>query len=121
MNACLNCLSTRILTIFHCGLFFGISPFNRCLLQPAPVKAPKATRRLSARVSDLFKPKAKKDSIPTSPKVEEAAPQLEEPTPVAPLETPAEAEETTPAVAPVEETAPAVEAPPAAPVVAATA
>lgn len=78
----------------------------------------KVGRRLSARVTDLFKPKAKEASTASStstPKVEEAAPQLEEPAPVAPLGETAAVEEV-PVVAAV-----VVEAPPVTPAVAAAA
>ena len=83
-------------------------------------KSPKVGRRLSARVGDFFKPKAKAE--PTTPKVEENPPKLAESEPIAPLENPAAetaAAESTPAPAATEE--PKTEAPPAAPVVAAAA
>lgn len=82
-------------------------------------KSPKVGRRLSARVGDFFKPKAKAE--PTTPKVEENPPKLAESEPIAPLENPAAetAAESAPAPAATEE--PKAEAPPAAPVVAAAA
>jgi hypothetical protein len=51
-------------------------------------KTKKVGRRLSSRVTDLFKSKPKPETAST-PKVEEAPPQLEEPEPTAPLENPA--------------------------------
>jgi hypothetical protein len=68
----------------------------------APSAAAKVTRRLSARVGDLFKSKPKHDHEARSPKVDEEPPKLDEPTPAAPLENPAE-DATTEAAA-VEET-----------------
>lgn len=47
----------------------------------------KISRRLSARVGELFKPRAREVNTPA--KVDEAPPKIEEPTPVAPLENPA--------------------------------
>jgi hypothetical protein len=76
-------------------------------------QATKVGRRLSARVSDLFKSKRVESS--TAAKVDELPPKIEEHDPVAPLENPAAAE----APAPAEE--PKSEVPPAAPVVAAAA
>jgi hypothetical protein len=76
-------------------------------------QAAKVGRRLSARVSDLFKPKKVESS--TQAKVDELPPKIEEHAPVAPLENPAAGE----APAPAEE--PKSEVPPAAPVVAAAA
>jgi hypothetical protein len=74
-------------------------------------QASKVGRRLSARVSDLFKPKKAESS--TAAKVDEHPPKIEEHTPALPLELPAES------AAPAEEPKP--EVPPAAPVVAAAA
>jgi len=75
--------------------------------------AVKVGRRLSARVTDLFKPKKAESS--TSAKVDEHPPVIEEHSPVAPLEHPAVGD----APAPAEE--PKSEVHPAAPVVAAAA
>jgi hypothetical protein len=47
----------------------------------------KFTRRLSARVGELFK--KSKSEVPTPAKVDEYPPVIDEPTPVAPLENPA--------------------------------
>jgi len=70
----------------------------------------KISRRLSARVGDLFKPKSKQPSESTPAKVEENPPKIDEPAPVAPLENPAAetgaaapAAESTPAPAATEE------------------
>jgi len=52
------------------------------------VKAVKVGRRLSARVGDLFKAKAK-TKVATLAKVDECPPKIDEPEPVAPLENPA--------------------------------
>ena len=76
-------------------------------------QAAKVSRRLSSRVTELFK--SKKAESSTSAKVDEHPPKIEEHAPVAPLEHPAAAE--TPA--PAEEPKP--EVPPVAPVVAAAA
>lgn len=75
----------------------------------AKQSAAKVGRRLSARVTDLFKPKKTESS--TAAKIDENPPVIEEQAPVAPLavEPPAQAEE------------PKAEVPPAAPVVAAAA
>jgi hypothetical protein len=64
------------------------------------VKAAKVGRRLSARVGEFFKTKAKAE--PTTPaKVDEHPPKIDEPAPVAPLEHPAtESKEAAPAEAP---------------------
>jgi len=89
-------------------------------------KKARLARRLSSRVGDFFKPKAKTE-VATPAKVDEHPPKIDEPAPVAPLENPAT--ETAPAgaaaepapepTAPIEE--PKIEAPPVAPVVAAAA
>lgn len=79
----------------------------------------KATRRLSARVTDFFKPKPKAE-VATPAKVDENPPKIEEPTPVAPLED--VTEDIAPAIAAVEVPAETVIAEqPTAPVVAAAA
>jgi hypothetical protein len=75
-----------------------------------PEKEKKVGRRLSSRVTELWKFKSK--SAPSTPpaKVEEHPPKIEEPTPVAPLENPAETEAavvSTDEAKPVEETKPA--------------
>lgn len=70
-------------------------------------------------MTDLFKPKPKKETVPAAAKSEEIAPKIDEPTPVPPLEAPAQTSDAAPA--PAEEPAKVAEAPPAAPVVAATA
>lgn len=54
-------------------------------------RALKLSRRLSARVSDLFKPKPKAE-VATPAKVDEYPPKIDEPVPVAPLENPASEE-----------------------------
>lgn len=119
------------ITLFRSVLLLQCSDFSSSLFphihlitpQPA-VKAQKVSRRLSSRVGDLFKPKPKKETAPAPAKVEEAAPKLEEPAAVAPLETeaaPATTETPAPAAEEPAAAAPVAEAPPAAPVVAATA
>jgi hypothetical protein len=75
--------------------------------------AAKVGRRVSARVSDLFKPKKVETS--TQAKVDDQPPKIEEHAPVEPLENPAAGE------APALAEEPKSEVPPAAPVVAATA
>lgn len=72
--------------------------------RPKP-SAAKMGRRLSARVGDLFKgkPKSTTDSTPT--KATDAAPKLDKPEPVAPLENPAAAETPAPTPAPAAPTA----------------
>jgi len=79
----------------------------------------KFSRRLSARVGDLFK---KKSEAPTTARVDELPPKIDEPTPVAPLENPA-TDASVPAETPAEtEPAKSVEAvPTATPIVAAAA
>lgn len=77
--------------------------------------ATKVGRRLSARVGGFFKAKpVKEDGSPaTTPKVDEAPPKIEEPTPVAPLEEPkpaAEVEATPKPIEPAHEAAPQVSA-----------
>jgi len=47
----------------------------------------KVGRRLSSRVTNLFKPRAKED-VSTPAKVDENPPKIDEPTPVEPLENP---------------------------------
>ncbi|KAF8344138.1 uncharacterized protein EI90DRAFT_50512 [Cantharellus anzutake] len=84
-------------------------------------KPVKVSRRISARVGELFKPKPKKEVAP-APKADEPAPKIEEPERVAPLETPAPAMASAveePAAETKTEETPA--APPAAPAVAAAA
>lgn len=83
-------------------------------------KAAKVGRRLSARVGDLFKARAKTE-VAAPAKVDEHPPKIDEPEPVAPLENPATgdapaAPAETKAEEPVAEVAPAT-----APVVAAAA
>jgi len=56
------------------------------------VKAQKLGRRISARVTELFKPKHREESAHPA-KVDENPPVIEEPAPVAPLETSVEAPE----------------------------
>jgi hypothetical protein len=57
--------------------------------KPKPaIKAAKVGRRLSARVGEFFKPKAKAETT-TPAKVDEHPPKIDEPAPVAPLEHPA--------------------------------
>jgi len=84
-------------------------------------RAAKVGRRLSARVTDLFRPKAKDLSTPA--KVDEHPPKIDEPAPVAPLENPASSEAApVEAPAPVEEPeVPAEPTPVVAPMVAAAA
>lgn len=83
--------------------------------------AAKVGRRLSSRVGDLFKPK--KLESPTTAKVDENPPKIDEPTPVAPLENPATTATVVPEAAPasVDIEEPKAEVPPATPVVAAAA
>ena len=81
----------------------------------AAAKKLKIGRRLSARVGDFFRPKAKTE-ITTPAKVDEHPPVIDEPKAIAPLENPATSE-----AAKVEESAKRVEAPAPVPVVAATA
>jgi len=50
-------------------------------------KGHKFTRRLSARVGDLFR--KTRSEVPTTARVDELPPKIDEPTPVAPLENPA--------------------------------
>jgi hypothetical protein len=84
-------------------------------------RAAKFTRRLSARVGDLFK--KSRSEVPTTAKVDEHPPKIDEPTPVAPLENPAT--ETSAQVAtlaePSELAKPVEAAPTATPIVAAAA
>jgi hypothetical protein len=65
------------------------------------VKASKASRRLSTRITGLFKSKAREE-VNTPAKVDENPPKIDEPAPVAPLENPVETSEA-PAAAPAEE------------------
>lgn len=105
---------------FLCVTFLISYPLQKEEKKEEKPKSPKVGRRLSARVGDFFKPKAKAE--PTTPKVEENPPKLAESEPIAPLENPAAetaAAESTPAPEATEE--PKTEAPPAAPVVAAAA
>lgn len=51
------------------------------------VKALKVSRRLSARVGDFFRPKAKTE-VTTPAKVDEHPPKIEKPETIAPLENP---------------------------------
>jgi hypothetical protein len=75
--------------------------------EKSPSAAAKVSRRLSARVGDFFKAKKHDDkaTAATSPKVDEEAPKLEEPAPVAPLENPAAEEGAAKEETKVEETA----------------
>lgn len=99
---------------------YAILPLKLLFQKEEKPKSPKVGRRLSARVGDFFKPKARAE--PSTPKVEENPPKLAESEPIAPLENPAVEEaaaESTPASVPSEEVK--AEAPPASAVVAAAA
>jgi len=65
-------------------------------------QAIKVGRRLSARVNGFFSPKKTKEDAVVPAKVDEGAPQIEEPAPVAPLEdSAAKKEEGAPTTTPV--------------------